>query len=94
MLGKLAEYNVDWVCKLTELDLSLNQLIEIPESIGNLTLLTELYIYDNKLRSYPIPLHLIHLQTLDISFQPIPTLTNSINFSLTNLTELSMQKEE
>ena len=49
ILGKLAEYNTDWVCNLTYLDLISNKLTVLPESIENLTNLTELYLKDNQL---------------------------------------------
>ena len=47
MLGKLAEYHIDWVCNLTSLSLEKNQFTTLPESIGNLTLLELLNLHNN-----------------------------------------------
>ena len=47
ILGKLAEYNTDWVCNLTELDLSKNKLTLLSESIRNLTNLKYVNVKDN-----------------------------------------------
>ena len=53
ILGKLAEYNTDWIKHLTKLDLINNQLTVLPESIGKLTNLTQLDLERNQLTTLP-----------------------------------------
>ena len=71
-------------CSLCKLDLSHNQLHELPESIGSLLSLTHLFLNDNYLSSLqPIIIRrLANLQELDLRNNKLN------NFSL-NITELS-----
>ena len=48
-LGKLAELGVKWVLDITKLKLRRNGLSILPESIGNLTNLSYLYLGVNQL---------------------------------------------
>jgi len=49
ILGKLVEYNIDWVNNLTELDLRDNELTTLHESIGNLTQIQYIVLYNNSI---------------------------------------------
>ena len=72
------------LCSLCKLDLSHNQLYELPEAIGSLLSLTHLFLNDNYLSSLqPIIIRrLVNLQELDLRNNKLN------NFSL-NITELS-----
>ena len=72
------------LCSLCKLDLSHNQLYELPEAIGSLLSLTHLFLNDNYLSSLqPIIIRrLVNLQELDLRNNKLN------NFSL-DITELS-----
>ncbi|MBN8656841.1 MAG: leucine-rich repeat domain-containing protein, partial [Anaerolineae bacterium] len=74
----------------TELDLRNMQLTELPESIGQLTQLTSLYLSSNKLTTLPESLgQLTQLTYLDISDNKLTSLPLSLG-QLTQLTELNL----
>ena len=77
-------FNLGVFCSLCKLDLSHNQLIELPESISSLLSLTHLFLNDNRLFSLqPIIIRqLANLQELDLRNNKL------YNFSL-DITELS-----
>jgi Leucine-rich repeat (LRR) protein len=72
----------------TILDLSHMKLTELPESIGQLTQLTEMYLSDNQLTTLPVSIgKLTQLRSLAISTNKISALPSSIG-NLRNITEL------
>jgi len=97
ILGKLAEYNVDWVCNLTKLYLNYNywsrlpKLSYLPESIGNLTNLEYLDLRGNQLIILPESIeNLTRLTELYLDNNRLTFLPESIgNFTL--LTELYLR---
>ena len=83
MLG-MGPLDVDGFCSLCKLDLSHNQLDELPEAISSLLSLTHLFLNDNYLSSLQpiITRRLVNLQELDLRNNKLN------NFSL-DITELS-----
>ena len=82
--GYLDSLNLGVFCSLCKLDLSHNQLMELPKSIGSLPSLTHLFLNDNRL-FLPQPIivrQLANLQELDLRNNKL------IDFSL-DITELS-----
>ena len=76
---------------LRELELSNNQLPELPASIGQLTNLEELSLYRNRLISLPPEIGLLgELEKLDLSNNRLTSLPRSIG-SLINLEYLDLQ---
>ena len=72
ILGKLTEYNVDWVCNLTELDLDYNKLTVLPESIENLTNLTYVSLRNNQLTTLSESIeNLINIKSIDVGANSI-----------------------
>ena len=47
VMGKLAFFEVEWMCSITELELSKNSLIRLPDSLGHLTQLVLLDLEEN-----------------------------------------------
>ena len=75
---------------LTELNLSMNGLREIPSSVGNLTALKTLNLNSNELRELPRSIeNLASLETLALSENPIGQLPRSLG-RLTALTNLEL----
>ena len=65
--------------RLDSLDLSTNQLTTLPESIGNLSSLKELYLYDNQLTTLPESIgNLSSLERLSLHHNQLTTLPESI----------------
>ena len=76
ILLKLAEYGVDWVVRLTSLDLNGSKLTFLPESIGHFTNLTSLDLRGNQLSSLPESLeNLTNLTRLDLSSNQLSNLS-------------------
>ncbi len=85
----MAQFNIDNLRLLTELDLSKNRLSKLPDEIGNLTLLKKLVLESNKLRTVPSKIgnltQLTHLNLTDN--RRLTVLPNQIG-NLLQLTEL------
>jgi internalin A len=76
------------------LDLSLNSLTELPESIGQLTRLQGLYLYKNQLASLPEVIgQLTRLQVLDLNNNQLASLPESIG-QLTRLQGLHLNNNQ
>jgi internalin A len=76
------------------LNLSLKQITELPESIGQLTSLTSLYLSDNQLTALPESIgQLTNLTSLYLSDNQLTALPESIG-QLTNLTELYLRDNQ
>ena len=71
--------NREGLLAITDLDIRSKQLIELPESIGQLTKLRRLVVSKNQLDRLPDSIgKLINLECLDISNNPLATLPESI----------------
>ena len=67
ILGLLSRLRVAWVLEIRRLDLSFNELVELPNTIENLTHLTHLWLNGNPLEHIPIStLYLHNLKQLDL----------------------------
>jgi Leucine-rich repeat (LRR) protein len=78
-------FNSSISLRITKLNLSHNELKFLPDSIGNLNNLKELYIYNNQLESLPdLIVSLVNLETLNLSDNKLKSLPNSIR-NLNNL---------
>ena len=83
-------YPVQELATLQTLDLSWNQLTDLPESIGQLTQLQKLDLSYNQLTSLPDSISkLTQLQTLDLSYNRLTDLPDSIS-KLTQLQTLNL----
>ena len=47
VMGTLASFEVGWVCSITELELSSYEMMVLPDSLGSLTQLKQLRLWDN-----------------------------------------------
>jgi hypothetical protein len=91
ILGKRKRYNISTT---TELDLSGQGLTELPEGIGRLTNLENLYLYDNELRSLPDSFgRLTKLYEVDLARNELRSLPDSFG-RLTNLWTLHLDGNE
>ena len=74
--------------------LSLNRLKSVPKEIGQLTNLTELYLFENQLTSVPKELgNLKNLKALDLSENQLTNAPKELG-KLTNLTELDLSENQ
>ncbi len=90
-LGLLPGVTTNTTGKITELELHIKNIAELPSEIGQLSKLTDLSLFGNQLSSLPAEIvQLDNLEELSLGANPLKTLPTVIG-QLTNLRVLSLQ---